>query len=220
MVRDTCALIEWVIKVGFRRNVEVSAVVERGIYCKYWRASDSTGEWRGLSSLEVDFPFLDMRAGFNVISERVTDFDIFNRHANEAISQAGARLAQGYPVDIQASERAPSLANRLTFNLGCGFSFHPRLRHRIPLWKICGFSFSRTGVSRICIRKDARFVLEPPFERLRWCIPRGSTTSRCTVSIRNQMAVERILERCGEAAARSILFSNSLNLLLWPNFWR
>jgi hypothetical protein len=33
--------------------------------------------------------------------ERVTDFDIFDRHANDAIEQATVRLAAGYPIDFQ-----------------------------------------------------------------------------------------------------------------------
>ncbi|KAJ7250360.1 cytochrome P450 monooxygenase pc-3 [Mycena rebaudengoi] len=49
--------------------------------------------------------------------ERVTDFDIFNRHANEAISQAGARLAQGYPVDIQ------DVVSRFTLDSATEFLF-------------------------------------------------------------------------------------------------
>ena len=37
--------------------------------------------------------------------ERVTDFDIFDRHAEDAIEQAGARLAAGYPIDFQVRDR-------------------------------------------------------------------------------------------------------------------
>jgi hypothetical protein len=33
--------------------------------------------------------------------ERVSDFDIFDRHANDAIGQAADRLAAGYPIDFQ-----------------------------------------------------------------------------------------------------------------------
>jgi hypothetical protein len=35
--------------------------------------------------------------------ERVTDFDIFDRHANDAIGQVADRLAAGYPIDFQVS---------------------------------------------------------------------------------------------------------------------
>jgi hypothetical protein len=34
--------------------------------------------------------------------DRVTDFDTFERHANEALKIAKARLAEGYPIDFQA----------------------------------------------------------------------------------------------------------------------
>jgi hypothetical protein len=33
--------------------------------------------------------------------ERVTDFDIFDRHASDAIGQVADRLKAGYPVDFQ-----------------------------------------------------------------------------------------------------------------------
>jgi hypothetical protein len=33
--------------------------------------------------------------------ERVTDFDIFERHANDAIGQVVDRLNAGYPIDFQ-----------------------------------------------------------------------------------------------------------------------
>jgi len=33
--------------------------------------------------------------------ERITDFDIFDRHATDAIGQAAIRLASGYPIDFQ-----------------------------------------------------------------------------------------------------------------------
>lgn len=32
--------------------------------------------------------------------ERVTNFDIFDRHANDAVEQSAARLAAGYPIDF------------------------------------------------------------------------------------------------------------------------
>ena len=35
------------------------------------------------------------------IKERITDFDIFDRHAGDAIEQAVKRLNAGYPVDFQ-----------------------------------------------------------------------------------------------------------------------
>jgi hypothetical protein len=33
--------------------------------------------------------------------ERITDFDIFDQHAHDAIEQAADRLAAGYPIDFQ-----------------------------------------------------------------------------------------------------------------------
>jgi hypothetical protein len=33
--------------------------------------------------------------------ERISDFEIFNHHAEDAIRQLKARLREGYPVDFQ-----------------------------------------------------------------------------------------------------------------------
>ena len=33
--------------------------------------------------------------------ERITDFDVFDRHARDALDQAATRIADGYPVDFQ-----------------------------------------------------------------------------------------------------------------------
>ncbi len=33
--------------------------------------------------------------------ERISDFDVFDRHAEEALKQAKGRLAEGYPIDFQ-----------------------------------------------------------------------------------------------------------------------
>jgi hypothetical protein len=35
--------------------------------------------------------------------ERINDFDIFDRHANDALEQATTRLAAGYPIDFQVN---------------------------------------------------------------------------------------------------------------------
>jgi hypothetical protein len=39
------------------------------------------------------------RPFFNKV--RVTDFDIFERHASDAIGQAVKRLSDGYPINIE-----------------------------------------------------------------------------------------------------------------------
>jgi hypothetical protein len=33
--------------------------------------------------------------------ERITDFDIFDRRARDALEQAATRIADGYPIDFQ-----------------------------------------------------------------------------------------------------------------------
>ncbi|KAJ7123185.1 cytochrome P450 [Mycena epipterygia] len=49
--------------------------------------------------------------------ERISDFDIFDKHANDAISQAAARLQQGYAVDIQ------DVVSRFTLDSATEFLF-------------------------------------------------------------------------------------------------
>lgn len=35
------------------------------------------------------------------VRDRITDFNIFDNHAIDAINQAKSRLSQGYPIDFQ-----------------------------------------------------------------------------------------------------------------------
>ncbi|KAJ7047927.1 cytochrome P450 monooxygenase pc-2 [Mycena alexandri] len=49
--------------------------------------------------------------------ERISDFDIFDKHANDAIDQAATRLGQGYAVDIQ------DVASRFTLDSATEFLF-------------------------------------------------------------------------------------------------
>ncbi|KAJ7466234.1 cytochrome P450 monooxygenase pc-3 [Mycena galericulata] len=49
--------------------------------------------------------------------ERITDFDIFDKHVNDALGQAAARLHEGYAVDIQ------DVASRFTLDSGTEFLF-------------------------------------------------------------------------------------------------
>ncbi|KAJ6607884.1 cytochrome P450 [Mycena sp. CBHHK59/15] len=49
--------------------------------------------------------------------ERISDFDIFDKHANDAIGQAATRLLEGYAVDIQ------DVASRFTLDSATEFLF-------------------------------------------------------------------------------------------------
>ncbi|KAJ7461739.1 cytochrome P450 [Mycena galericulata] len=49
--------------------------------------------------------------------DRISDFDIFDKHANDAISQAVVRLREGYPVDFQ------DVASRFTLDSATEFLF-------------------------------------------------------------------------------------------------
>ncbi|KAJ7196989.1 cytochrome P450 monooxygenase pc-3 [Mycena pura] len=49
--------------------------------------------------------------------DRISDFDIFDKHSNDAISIAAARLREGYPIDIQ------DVASRFTLDSATEFLF-------------------------------------------------------------------------------------------------
>ncbi|KAJ7031177.1 cytochrome P450 [Mycena alexandri] len=49
--------------------------------------------------------------------DRISDFDIFDKHAHDAIGQAAARLSEGHPVDIQ------DVASRFTLDSATEFLF-------------------------------------------------------------------------------------------------
>lgn len=49
--------------------------------------------------------------------DRISHFDIFDRHASDALSQLKSRLREGYPVDIQ------DLASRFTMDSATDFLF-------------------------------------------------------------------------------------------------
>ncbi|TFK20380.1 cytochrome P450 monooxygenase pc-3 [Coprinopsis marcescibilis] len=54
--------------------------------------------------------------------ERVSDFDIFNKHSEEALALAKARLAEGYALDFQ------DLVSRFTLDSACQFLFGEQLK--------------------------------------------------------------------------------------------
>ena len=65
--------------------------------------------------------------------ERITDFENFDRHAKDAIGQAAARLAAGYPIDFQV-RIILLIYPMLNYDalVGYGVSLYDRLGYRIP----------------------------------------------------------------------------------------
>ncbi|KAJ3573840.1 hypothetical protein NP233_g2179 [Leucocoprinus birnbaumii] len=77
--------------------------------------------------------------------ERISDFEIFDRHADDALKQAKIRLAEGYPIDFQ------DLVSRFTLDSATEFLFRndvhslgaglPYPDHPSPLAKANSFTF-------------------------------------------------------------------------------
>jgi hypothetical protein len=66
--------------------------------------------------------------------ERITDFDIFDRHANHAIGQAADRLAAGYPIDFQVKVICDVIRSSDQHVTGHGLALYPGFCLRIPPW--------------------------------------------------------------------------------------
>jgi hypothetical protein len=60
--------------------------------------------------------------------ERVTDFDIFDRHAHDAIGQAATRFAAGYPIDFQVEA-----SYRITYSIQVVLTVD-RIWHLVSHW--------------------------------------------------------------------------------------
>ena len=66
--------------------------------------------------------------------ERISHFNIFDRHAEDAITQMKLRFSAGYPVDFQVSKPIASLLllfKLITKNVGSYVSVYAGLRHGI-----------------------------------------------------------------------------------------
>lgn len=69
--------------------------------------------------------------------DRISHFEIFDRHAADAIEQVKERMREGYAVDIQVRiSRYPLIC--ISYRLpGCRLPVHPRLCNRVPLRNVC-----------------------------------------------------------------------------------
>lgn len=68
--------------------------------------------------------------------ERISHFDVFATHADDAINQAKARLAEGYPIDYQVLIQSPLPHIILTPAYppeGPRRPFYLGFRNRVPL---------------------------------------------------------------------------------------
>ncbi|KAH7930343.1 cytochrome P450 [Leucogyrophana mollusca] len=74
-----------------------------------------TGVFNSDGSMWIEFHRSMTRPFF--IKDRISHFDIFEKHAEDAISQAKRRLREGYPIDIQ------DMASRFTLDSATEFLF-------------------------------------------------------------------------------------------------
>ena len=67
--------------------------------------------------------------------DRISHFDLFDRHAGDAIRQMQTRFAEGYPVDFQVSLPFLKLFSQtLTSSVGRRCPFHVGFCNGVPPW--------------------------------------------------------------------------------------
>ncbi|KAK6996014.1 glycosyltransferase family 39 protein [Favolaschia claudopus] len=130
------ALIDWFEKYGntvlFRLLFEDRIATTEPAYIKAMLATDFADFWKGPEDAARNNSLLGTGV-FNTDDEmwkfhrsmtrpffsrdRITDFDIFDKYANEALRQTASRLREGYAVDIQ------DISSRFTLDSGTEFLF-------------------------------------------------------------------------------------------------
>ncbi|KAJ7599818.1 cytochrome P450 [Mycena floridula] len=109
---------EWTNKYG--RVFTFSIFSERRLYTtepQHLKSLLGTGVFNSDGDISMTRPF------FN--KDRISDFDIFDKHAKDALSQIKTRLSQGYPVEFQV----------YSFDTGCCWTFYIGFCDRLPFGK-------------------------------------------------------------------------------------
>ena len=101
--------------------------------------------------------------------ERISDFDTFDAHANDALTQAKIRLSEGYPIDFQV---APSFLLFFSLasnqrNKGPRLSIHPRLSDPILIRQRRSLTFRRTSLPRLFHTIWLPRIRQPPIKCIR-----------------------------------------------------
>jgi len=81
--------------------------------------------------------------------DRIGHFNIFDRHAEDAITQMKLRFRAGHPVDFQVNKPIITLlmlCKSKTKTVGCHVSIHARLGLRILIRKLRAQSFRRADL--------------------------------------------------------------------------
>lgn len=103
--------------------------------------------------------------------ERISHFDIFDAHADDALKQAASRLAEGHPIDFQVcqatlfNEALDSSCNAT----GSCLTIYARFRNFILIWIRRAITFCGIAISAQFEREEFATVPESP----RKCICRG-----------------------------------------------
>ncbi|KIM42749.1 hypothetical protein M413DRAFT_123126 [Hebeloma cylindrosporum] len=110
--------------------------------------------------------------------DRISHFDNFDRHAEDAIRQFKNRLHEGHPVDFQvrffsflSSVNAWLAVLNDILVAGLGFSVYARLGHGIPLRQRRWLALWWPSVSLLCNHRSLLFALgRPSFFAFRNCL--------------------------------------------------
>lgn len=129
--------------------------------------------------------------------DRITHFDIFDRHAEDTISQMKSRFKEGYPLDFQVccNESHFNMKSYSSASVGNCRQVHSRFSNGIPFWHGCLFSlrefalpYGEWTVHWLVYGSVGR--------RSEFChrICRGSNVYPNESEARNRMAFVRVLE--------------------------
>ena len=103
--------------------------------------------------------------------DRISDFEIFEKHANDAIGQLKVRLRQGYPVDFQVQTQPIWLAVFIhCARLGYDIPIYTGFRHGILVWERRLLPFCWTCLSSQFTTCHERRIPETPRQSVCTCV--------------------------------------------------
>ncbi len=114
------------------------------------------------------------RRDYNQSLERISDFDLFDRHAHDALSHMKQRLAEGFAIDFQVLPTSrlafPSSTPSEYNSLGLRSALHLGLGNRVPVREFRRLYVRWPAISRV--RSDRQFseFPQPSVQHLRQSI--------------------------------------------------
>ena len=123
--------------------------------------------------------------------ERISDFDIYDKHCDTTLQLAKTRLAEGYPFDFQVVFFFLINALHILKNLwhvGSNCPVHLGLCYRVPIWTRSWIVISETSLSSIGRTSKQTFILQPFFYHICKSILRRTNVYCSTLILRRWLA--------------------------------